>query len=779
MGHRALAVFVGLACFLGSSMGADAGSSARAAWRAAEQANLSLINAPAAWQAGTDCSGAVVAVLDSGVDASNPHLAGSVLPGWNVLTRSSNTTDTAGHGTKVAGVIAGHDGLSGICRGARILPVVVWSKDVKPTPASIAAGITWAADHGATVMNLSLAGAERNAVLRRAIAAAVAKNIVIVAAAGNSGSDTPEYPAAYPGVVAVSGTDSAGSLASFSSFGNWVGLAAPAVQVLSTTTGGGIVPSDGTSFAAPLVAAAAAVVRTRHPDWTRAQVVRQLEQTAADAGPTGLDPAFGYGILDLGAAVGATSPARPAGRLEPNDVPAAAVPLAIGSKLGAKLLPEGAVDWYAVDVAAPTEIALVASPSRNSISESTSLIVDTFGPNLRLLVHRDARWDSSGGRLSVSFPAAVPGHYFVRIANAYGSRGAYRLSVGRAPLSRWAAWEDIYTGAEGSAVAVGDVTGDGRADVLMTTTAFSSSPYAGQLLLFAQHADGTLGAPQVLPRGARFCCGDVTVGDLNGDGRLDVAATLGSYGVETFIQKDGRLVGPKVIPTTSAATGVRIRNGNLVVTEVDGVHLLRHDRSGFSDERIGAVSTRAAPPTPKVTADIDGDGRPDIVLGNTIHYASGAVESDGCDQVGIGADTLAAGDINGDGKIDLVWAGPFGLVVVRQRSGWSEPGPWVADASATAVRFARPVDSASLTARGGPPRCARKPHRRDALVRRRNEHSQPARVLAAPSRRVPDPHQRHPRHRGERNDLSVHGRCVAPFSSHPVSDTSGVRHSTA
>jgi hypothetical protein len=682
MGRRSLLLFVGLTCFLGGGPGADARTTGRTAWRAAAQANLTLIHAPAARQAASDCSGAVVAVLDSGVDATNPHLAGSVLPGWSVLSNSTDTTDTAGHGTKVAGVIAGHAGITSLCRGARILPVVVWTKDTKPTESSIAAGITWAAAHGATVINLSLGGTKPSAALRRAVAFALARDVVVVAAAGNSGSDSLEYPAAYPGVVAVSGIESTGSLASFSSFGDWVAIAAPAVQVLTTKPGGAIVSSDGTSFAAPLVAATAALVRTQHPAWTNMQVVRQLEQSADDAGPTGLDPAFGHGILDVAAAVGAASPVRtPIGRVdrfEPDNLPADAATIAVGAKLGATLSPEGDNDWYAIDVRSATQILLAATASTGETGRQTSLIVDILGPDLRQLAHRDARWDSRAGALAVSFPAAAPGRYFVRVANAYGSRGAYRLAVTRGPLSRWAAWEDVYTGAEGAAVATGDVTGDGRTDVVMATTSFASNRYAGHLLLFAQRADGTLARPVVLPRGARFCCGDVAVGDLNGDGRLDVAATLGANGVETFLQRGGRLTGPVVVPTTSAATAVRISGGRLVITEV------------------GDAGT---PSSPSVRADLDGDGRPDLVSGNTIRYANGTVEQDGCDETGIGPHALAAGDVNGDGRVDLVWAGPFGLVVVRQRSEWSAPGAWVAGASDGTVLFARPVNGASLSSR--------------------------------------------------------------------------------
>ena len=232
-------------------------SAARASHASAARTYLGTIHAPAA----ADCSGAVVAVVDSGVDAANPALRGTVLPGWNVLTGTTDTADTAGHGTMVAGLVAAQPvrGLAavGVCRRAKILPVVVWSARQKPTDTSIAAGITWAADHGASVINLSLGGSRDSGAIQRAVDDALAKNVVVVAAAGNAFTDDAQYPAAYPGVLAVAATDAQGRRPAFSSFGSWVGVAAPGTQMLSTS-GTTVAVSDGTSFAAPLVSAAAA-----------------------------------------------------------------------------------------------------------------------------------------------------------------------------------------------------------------------------------------------------------------------------------------------------------------------------------------------------------------------------------------------------------------------------------------------------------------------------------------------------------------------------------------
>jgi len=630
--------------------------------RAAEQANLMLIHA-----APESCGGTVVAVLDSGVDAGNPHLAAQILPGWNVVTRSADTIDTAGHGTKVAGVVAGDGGTTGFCRGARILPVVVWTLRSAPTEASIARGIRWATAHGAGVINVSLAGTRAGPTLARAVAYARAHDVVVVAAAGNTGSAQREYPAAVPGVLAVSGVDTHGALAAFSSFGSWVGIAAPATRVLTTTLGGGLQAVDGTSFAAPLVAAAAAVLRTRHPSWSAAVVVRRLEQTADDAGPVGVDPAFGHGILDVAAALGTRPPAQPAAaqgdRFEPDDLPADAAPLPLGTTLHATFAPEGDADWYVLRVDAPTGIALAVTSPLGDLTQRSTPIVEVYDAGLRLLARRDGRYDGPPGELDLTFPAQHAGRYYVHVTNAYGSRGSYAVAAALAPLSRWSAWEDEYVGVDGTSVAVGDVTGDGRDDVLMTTAPFERGRFAGQLVLFVQRPDGTLAPPRALPLGARFCCGDVAVGDVNGDGEADVAATLGANGVELFLQRQGRLRAPVVLPTASPTTGVAIRDGELVVTEVDGTRVLR--RGGVR------AAAAAAPPAPALA---------------------------GC-KGATGRHAVAVGDVNGDRLADVVCAGPFGLVVVRRRSGWTEPGAWVLGARDGVVRFARRVEASSISAR--------------------------------------------------------------------------------
>ena len=651
---RVLAVAVLALLAPAGAVAAGPEAAAKASQQASAQAYLATIHAPAA----ANCAGAVVAVVDSGVDAANPALRGSVLPGWNVLDGTADTADTAGHGTMVAGLIAAHPvrgvAAAGVCRSARILPVVVWSSRQKPTDATISAGINWAADHGAGVINLSLGGSKPSALIEHAIDQALARNVVVVAAAGNAFTGDAQYPAAYPGVLAVAATDAQGHRPAFSSFGPWVGVAAPGTQ-MRTTSGTSVAVSDGTSFSAPLVSAAAALLRTRHPDWTQAQVVQRIEQTADDAGPVGVDPFFGHGILDLAAAAGDAAPRHAAGGADVNALPAGARALVLGRTLHASFAIEGGAAWYAIDVRRPAELAIAATPAAdevNGLFRRTSLAVDAYGPGLAQLASRDARWDGKSGGLELSVPAAAPGRYYLRVANAYGSLGDYSLRVRTTPLSPWAAWQESYTGSEANAVATGDVNGDGRTDVVLASSPYFSPTYANQLLLFTQQSDGTLSAPTILPRATRLCCGDVAVGDLNGDGASDVVATLGVDGIEELLQQDGKLAAPTLVPTTSAAETVAFMGSELVVGEADGLHLLNGTKDTLLD-RTSPLALRVA--------DVNGDGRPDVVATESkqpsvvvyLQRADGSFARDAVRVPRSPSGPLAVGDLNGDGRADV------------------------------------------------------------------------------------------------------------------------------
>lgn len=288
-----------------------------------QQWALDTLRAEAAWNLHPG-TGATVAVIDTGVAASHPDLFGRVLAGDDELNPTlDGGIDPDGHGTHVAGIIgaiAGNGvGVAGLADGASILPVRVLAADGSGWTSDVANGIIWAVDHGAGVLNLSLAGTSDDPVLDSAVQYAETHDVVVVAAAGNdrTAGDPVEYPAAVPGVVAVAATDSSDASAGFSETGSYVTIAAPGVGILSTyLVAEASYPTyatmSGTSMASPYVAATAALVRAADPQLTAAEVISHLVTTARDLGTPGRDDVFGAGLVDPVAALESLPGAAPA-----------------------------------------------------------------------------------------------------------------------------------------------------------------------------------------------------------------------------------------------------------------------------------------------------------------------------------------------------------------------------------------------------------------------------------------------------------------------------------
>ena len=272
---------------------------------------LDDVNAPDAWSKGADGAGVTVAVVDTGVDASHLDLTGRVMNGADFVGAGNGTNDPHGHGTHVAGIVAATlnngVGIAGVAPEAQVLPVRVLDAEGSGRDSDIAAGITWAADEGADVINLSLGGPDPAPLLLAAIQYARGEGAVVVCAAGNEYLDgnPTMYPAAYSATVAVGAVTQGHGRAGFSSTGSYVDIAAPGSQIYSTLPGDIYGSSSGTSMAAPVVAATAADVLSKNTDFTPGQIINALTSTAVDLGPTGRDNAFGYGLVDASAAVDA------------------------------------------------------------------------------------------------------------------------------------------------------------------------------------------------------------------------------------------------------------------------------------------------------------------------------------------------------------------------------------------------------------------------------------------------------------------------------------------
>ena len=294
-----------------------------------EMKTLNQIRAPAAWRS-TKGGGVTVAVLDTGVDATAPDLAGSVTKGPDYTAGA----DPPGfqppllHGTYIASLIAGHGrgpgatlGVIGVAPRARVLSVRVILDDGEPGTAAydedpryanaIAKGIYYAVRHGAAVINMSLGSQQPTAYLRAAVGYALTRGVVVVASAGNDGTNggfAPYiYPASFTGVIAVAAVSGSGARASFSEQNAAVIMSAPGVGVIGAGPGGQYFDAEGTSPAAALVSGVAALIKSRYPRLSPALVEQALITSAARRPAGGYSTGTGFGEVDAAGALAAAS----------------------------------------------------------------------------------------------------------------------------------------------------------------------------------------------------------------------------------------------------------------------------------------------------------------------------------------------------------------------------------------------------------------------------------------------------------------------------------------
>lgn len=304
------------------------------------QWSLAQIGLPAAWSVTAGSAAVVIGLVDSGMTLTHPDLAAKVwvnageipgngvdddgngkvddVNGWHffhqwtpdgyVSGENAVVWDDFGHGTHVAGIAAAATnngvGVAGASWGARVMPVKVLDQSGNGWYSDIAAGIIYAADNGARIINLSLGGAAASATLCEAVRYAYdTRGALVVAASGNTGGAV-DYPAACADVLAVAATDRTDQRATFSNYGPEVDLAAPGVEIYSTWPWlDGYFTKSGTSMAAPHVSGVAALVWSHWPDWTNAAVSQQITVTALDVEAAGWDPLTGWGRLDAAAAL--------------------------------------------------------------------------------------------------------------------------------------------------------------------------------------------------------------------------------------------------------------------------------------------------------------------------------------------------------------------------------------------------------------------------------------------------------------------------------------------
>ncbi|RED64230.1 S8 family peptidase [Cohnella phaseoli] len=271
------------------------------------QWNLPEIATEAGWKLAKGNPDIVVAVLDTGVQADHPDLKGRIVKGVNIVDPSADPNDDVGHGTHVAGIIAAevnnNEGVAGMTWYTKIMPVKVLDDTGAGSTYSVAEGIIWATDNGAHVINMSLGNYAQAEFLHDAIKYAHDKGVVLVAASGNDNTDRPGFPAAYPEVLAVAATDPDESRAEYSNYGDYIDVAAPGSSIPSTYPGSRYAALSGTSMASPHVAALVSLVRSANPDMSNEEVMELIRKTAKDLGPAGRDIEFGFGQIDVVAAL--------------------------------------------------------------------------------------------------------------------------------------------------------------------------------------------------------------------------------------------------------------------------------------------------------------------------------------------------------------------------------------------------------------------------------------------------------------------------------------------
>jgi len=350
------------------------------------------IGSQTAWDASTG-EGVTVAILDTGVDGTHPDLQADMVPGWNTYNNNSDTADIHGHGTMTAGAAAavGNNGLgvAGVAWRSKIMPIRITDTAGYGYYSTMASGITWAADHGARIASISFSNTCGSSTVSSAAQYMRNKGGAVTVAAGNSAGLILDVP--RTSITCVSATDASDALASFSSYGDAVDIAAPGASIRTTTRGGGYASASGTSFSAPLTAGVYALMIAANPSLDAGTLDSILFAAATDLGTPGWDQAFGNGRVSAAAAV---AQAKTSGGSDTQPPTVAISSPASGAKVSGLV----AVDVSATDDQAVAKVDLYA----NNVLVGSDLEApyhfswDTFALSDGLAVLHAEATDSSG-----------------------------------------------------------------------------------------------------------------------------------------------------------------------------------------------------------------------------------------------------------------------------------------------------------------------------------------------------------------------------------------------
>ena len=680
--------------------------------------------------------GVVVAIIDSGVDDDHPDLAPRIwrnavelagllgvdddlngyiddVVGWDFtdapglpgdgdfLDPDADPDDESGHGTHVAGIVAAVSdngiGISGVAPGASIM-VLRAGFNIGSTgylqDDDIAAAIVYAADNGAQVINLSLGDPRYSPLLADAVRYATDLDVVVVAAAGNESSSSVYYPARLDETIGVAAAGRNGLPAAFSNRGSSIDLIAPGVAVLSAQPGGGYGNLSGTSMASPHVAAAAALVRARHPEYSRLQVLGLLVATAVDVGTPGWDETTGHGLLQL-PAPSAIATLAIAFRSPPTDRPVrgafvdleidyeASVPADYHIDWGPGRSPQSwnkldtgsvapgagvlATQWPTQSLAPALYTLRVQLVDSNAGTHEDRVLLNLVGAgaqlsNVRLLrVLQGPRWRDV---VEWTTDREAPGLVEVLAADDV----VLRVSVPEAETAHVVILpEDLAPGD----YAVRVSAGPGATVVQESLRVHPTGVQRWDLDLL----------PEILPDGYLL----PAVTDFDGDGRSELVAMVyggGTYGATSFFEQD------QILPVyTTTRLFIPWETGDF---DLDGVQdLLAVDARRvrvFEPSTPGSYPDRVAWERRDVwggeVADLDGDGRPEMILRSATGPLFRVVETNGEDSFLETAalvndtpgenemgDRQSVGDLDGDGRGEWISGDSDGDLIIFESGG--------------------------------------------------------------------------------------------------------------
>ena len=414
-----------------------------------QQTDLAPIGVASAWTRTTGVAGVLVAVLDTGIDASNQEFVGRLVPGYNALTGVADgpgdfgpTLDDEGHGTHVSGTIAAaandSTGIAGIAPNVSIMPIKVLDAYGEGNFSYMVDGMNWAIGHGARIITMSLGGSLPPgdvASLQGTFDAAHTAGVVVVAASGNDGAAVNQYPCNFTYVICVGSASNDGTaVSSFSTRTPALALVAPGEWIYSTLPGSTYGYGSGTSMATPHVTGAVALLRSLQPGLTPDEVLASLTQTARPLVGGGHNSESGYGLLQVGAAIdlltGGVNPT-------PTPTPSPSPSPTPDPNAGPTPPPGPAPDPGTVPIVSPDPIvpAVVASSPANglrsvarSVRPRLTFSVPMVGVSTRTIKMKDlsrGRWVT----IRVSYSAST-GVVTITPASRLAANHSYRLTVG-------------------------------------------------------------------------------------------------------------------------------------------------------------------------------------------------------------------------------------------------------------------------------------------------------------------------------------------------------------